>query len=347
MKKSLERRGRLINDTVHFRADLLDRGETALHHKFIQTFLSSVVESHDTQLPHHWTSSTVIEKMLATAREASLFCVTSEMWETIIAAAETIPAEPLQAVDLPRPVGYLQVPPGSWVSRDINGIDNEIIAAMWEQDEKKESVRIWLFMDIQTPTGKDVTLPPEILRHMPRLSLYHTARIPFGQFIFTAPQGIGREEADQIIDVLSLLRDNAYDADSPFLEVTTLNGNTYQLSPSDHMRQLKSFFAFIRTKITVTSREMPSKATTKSLPAELRNTDISVVELRKASYTGKPKNTSGKAWTHRRLVKSHWRRVWVGTGDDKHQRWTPIESYVAGPPDAPFKRSTVVNRVSR
>jgi hypothetical protein len=92
----------------------------------------------------------------------------------------------------------------------------------------------------------------------------------------------------------------------------------------------------MQQSLTEIEKEWPSRQQRRQLVRQNRpDVPVSVIRLRrsKSNYEGEHNEVN---WTHRWLVRGHWRNQWYGSGEDRYQRAIWIHPQIRGPEDAPL-----------
>ena len=110
------------------------------------------------------------------------------------------------------------------------------------------------------------------------------------------------------------------------------------------LRWAWALFLLLDQEIVTTRQPHYSRADVKTLGRVPRWNEVRVVELRRMRHE-RPQGEPGSVnWTHRWIVKGHWR--WQPYGDGTVRRiW--IDPYVKGPEDLPFVATKKVYRLAR
>ncbi|MFI6432899.1 hypothetical protein [Rhodococcus oryzae] len=70
-------------------------------------------------------------------------------------------------------------------------------------------------------------------------------------------------------------------------------------------------------------------------PRRLEDRQVTYLSYRPRTPSGEPKTAGTRHYSHRWMVRGHWKRQWYPSENRHHPIW--IEQYVAGPDDAPIK----------
>jgi hypothetical protein len=221
--------------------------------------------------------------------------VDPEMHELIKVAAETFEPEPLLPSDLITPNGFVLFPEAFTVT-DIKWRTVTWRAALW-----------------QTLTVHYVDGPKQAIL----ISLYsHT-------------DDHGHDED------LKHLQD--FPTKLALLHIAPWNFNV-ELPKDDRakmpLRQLQTFFRISQQHITVPESVQPSRATRRrAKKAKMPEKNVTVIRLRRAKT--KPEHEGEPvAWSHRWVVRGHWRNQWFPSLNAHRQIY--IHDFIKGPEDKPL-----------
>jgi hypothetical protein len=106
------------------------------------------------------------------------------------------------------------------------------------------------------------------------------------------------------------------------------------------LRYFAAALTFMAQRLTVTSRERPTRATLRRCPPRPAHAEpvVRVVQLRqRVTVRGEDHASASVDWSCRWLVRGHWRQQYYARGQTHRTRW--IHPYVKGPDDKALKPS--------
>lgn len=263
------------------------------------------------------------------------FYVTPQFTPLVTAASESFPEEALLPSDLPSEFGFVLIPGGLQVI-DVRGSLMSINAVQWASFGG-EVICLMLTdkYDVQDANnllhGHEKTWQTK----MPRWSLCQIMHMKFGKALPTTAgpdMVIPPEYGVRVIykeDQVAIVSDKGFTSEE--LHETFSFGT----KPDPTARWLVTMWRLMQQPLTTISKEEPSRQQKRQIARKnLPDKHVSVITLRREANRGE--GDTEVEWTHRWLVKGHWRKQWYGTGEDRYQRVIWIHPHVKGPENAPF-----------
>ncbi len=97
-------------DTALMRADFVERVMHPQHQLFVSGMVRSSNAKGDALFPPGWSGEDVCRDMQSVARRAELYSLSTEMYDLITYAAESLPPQKVSLTDLPTDEGWLHLP---------------------------------------------------------------------------------------------------------------------------------------------------------------------------------------------------------------------------------------------
>jgi hypothetical protein len=277
---------------------------------------------------------------------ALAYYVDPKMTALVTAAAESMPTDsPLRPHDLPSTHGFLHLPTGL-AEVDIRGqllIHNAVIwfqraggVDLWFMSNKHES-RDMVNLRQRQMFGKGYDDLPQF---MPAVYTH----IPFGQGV---PHGFGGTKVlpPEIASTLSVHRDPATGSYAwAWPEGYDLNewlSDSLEIAPSGQCLWVVAMWRLMQQTLLDIRTETVDRPLRKAArKRNMKRDDVTVIALRKRKRTEGEGPETEIEWSHRWLVRGHWRQQWMGpkNGSPEERYQTPIwiHPHVKGPDDAPF-----------
>ena len=281
-----------------------------------------------------------LDGMYSGLRMSETFMVTEDMAMVADHAQESMPGEPLVQQDLPASHGFMWINGGIQTPDIRNQINSTaalvwashadgvvLFAFAWKYDKKdeinmgivKEQGRIDPLMPLLVWTGYAVTLK--------------WGEIP------------GRQV--RIKDTSNVTIDDEItveDGDEPGQDRIFVNGVEVETISAEPSHELSWWLAAIRLMQQTVSRprreEVPAK---KVRRFDMKDQIVTIIELRRAAY-GPSDGESHVEWSHRWVVRGHWRHAHAKDEDGNPiRRWVYINPYFKGPEDAPLLVRSKIN----
>jgi hypothetical protein len=103
--------------------------------------------------------------------------------------------------------------------------------------------------------------------------------------------------------------------------------------------------ALLKQRILVTTQQFATRGERKRLDRLSLATSVMTIQLRATEHT--PSTSSGDVieWSHRWIVRGHWRQQWYPSDKEHRVLWIP--PYIKGPDDRPLQVRPAVYAVSR
>lgn len=260
---------------------------------------------------------------------AETYALDPEIYELIDAGAHSLPeTAALHPTEVISPSGFVYLD-RAVVIPDLQGRPTALRAIAWTLtclDRKIEGsedlVRYYIAPDGRTPGGRE---PTNLLC-----------------FLYTSPKDtpedslheeiLHSDEPDKLADLV-LLNFGLFDFNRPLVV--------------DMERWLYTFFRFVQEPWMDTGAFTPNRQGIRRAQRAMvtKRPEVNVVRLRKSEHRHVRGTGDPVEWSHRWLVRGHWRNQWYA----KEQRHAPkwVSAYVKGPDEAPLILRDKVSRVDR
>lgn len=272
--------------------------------------LDSQAESEVAEAARH-----IAEAVAAWGAQADTYWCSESIVGCVANAAETMPRQPLLTTDLPSAAGFL------WLERplytvDVRGMPAAIRCLLWTPAVNGESGRSGVFLswlsDCLDPCDDE---GQQIYREvhdqgsrMPRYVPYHGDLLTF---------------------------------DRPVHQSGAKPG-----SPDLLTNWIVAFWSWCKQDIPRIERREPDRPMRRRIERMGRPASpVLIVTLRREASQRAEPSDSLIEWTHRWIVRGHWRNQWYPTQEAHRAIW--IDPYVKGPEDAPLVVRERVAAVSR
>lgn len=264
---------------------------------------------------------------MQTLAGARTYLVTEEMTEVAMAAARSMPDEPLLETDLPTPSGFLMFE-RALVFPDIREQNVAMLAIAWRRCVDSSGVVgiVWTYYS-DLHDMRDVYNSKPESKHA--REAWPTRAILLAED--TEKFGAGTYDPKVI----------AAHYPNPITEEVVKVGLA-------HMHALPlALFALMRSQVTDVAEENASRAARRRLErAACPIPDgIRVIRLRRVSHSSVTPGDESVSWSHRWLVSGHWRRAWRPSVKQHRLVW--IHPFIKGPDDKPFKARRSVHVLER
>lgn len=279
-----------------------------------------------------------LRQSLARYTEASYaYYVSEKMMPLVTAASESMPEEVLVPQDLPSEYGFMVIP-GGIATIDVRGAMLKYNAILWATYGGKVYV-YWLTdkYDMQDTSNSTLrmTIDDAQWTGMPRLTVSHVSNFEFGKPLPTTfgpnmvlppevSQGIHFNWDEESGSVSIAIENKGYSPE----ELAELFQQGERTDPAS--RWLLTVWRLMQQTVTNVTEEQAPRGLKKQMERKNLDTKVSVIGLRHQTVRGE--GGSEVEWSHRWLVKGHWRNQKVKDG----HRLVWIHPYVKGPDDKPL-----------
>lgn len=279
-----------------------------------------------------------VGKMRKWLDASEAFYVHPRMSELVTAASESLPEEPLVPEDLPTPQGFVLIP-GGLTSIDVSGNVVQTNAVLWSAHGGRVSVV--MLTDKHDPLDQKQMQERGIdTTDMPRYTVVHTGGLEFGKplpisagpdMVIPPEYGVQvryQKNPDGSTNMY-LFSDKGYSQE----ELAEMF--SFGMRPEPIARWLVTMWRLMQQPLTSIEKEVPTRQMRRQL--ERRNAPdrhVSVVTLRRKAERGN--GDTEVNWSHRWLVRGHWRRQPYKEGGETIYRHIWIHPHIKGPEDAPL-----------
>jgi hypothetical protein len=275
------------------------------------------------------------------------FYVDPRMTALVTAAAESMPSDSvLRPEDLPATHGFLLIPQGlseidlrgqlmihnavAWFQR-AGGMDLWFLSNKYEERDMVNQRHLRYFGE-------------EKMTALPQFTAAVYTRIEFGEGV---PLSLGSTKVlpPEITETMRVITDPKTGAVAQMWgEGYDLNewiGDSMEISPNGVVAWIMAMWRLMQQTIIDVRSEPVDRGLRKQVrKRRMKHEDVTVIALRKRKHADGETGTEIE-WSHRWLVRGHWRKQWVGPRDgevgvDRYQTPVWIHPHVKGPDDAPF-----------
>lgn len=280
-------------------------------------------------------------KMSKWLDSSDTFYIDPRMHALVTAASESMPQETLLSRDLPADFGFMLIPGGLAVI-DIRGQALKYNAVQWAAIGGKVHVS-WLTdkYDMQDSTNirsRDGMNDREWLQ-FPRLSWGGFSGMQFGEplpltagpdFLIAPEQHLSVVKKDNEDGSYSM----AWAFDRGFTAEELAEKTQIKVRTDPALRWLLAAWRLMQqTVASVTSEEAPRQLR-KQLQRKNLDTKVTVIGLRHKAARGE--GETDVEWSHRWLVKGHWRNQKVKEDGEWTTRLVWVHAHIKGPSDKPL-----------
>jgi hypothetical protein len=299
------------------------------------------------RVPYDPSSDGLRQKMERGILMSLPFYIDPRMNALVTAAAESLPVDTvLRPENLPATHGFLLIPDG--ISEvDLRGQLMVHNAIAWFQ--RAGGVDVW-FLSNKNDERDMLNIKhhrifgDEMVRMFPTIMPAVYGRIEFGESV---PFSIGGTKVlpPEVTAELTVIKDpktgsyawawpQGYDMDEWI-------ANSIEVGPNPSMIWLMAVWLLMQQTIVDVRTEPVDRPLRKAaIKRKMKQSEVSVIALRKrkaASIEGE----SQIEWSHRWLVRGHWRQQWVGPRDgemgvERYQTPIWIHPHIKGPDNAPL-----------
>lgn len=253
--------------------------------------------------------------------QSPLYAVEEEVAALIQVGAESMPEQKLLQSDLPSRSGMLLLPrPVGVLDKNLNVYP--ISGVFWlpavgesvDRGERNPGI-----MTVHFTTNNDLARDdyewPKVHPDFPPLTILHIMFLPFGT------------------------------------EMVTETGTAPEADASIRrfIKHLQSFWAFVQQKVVeVETTQMPRPIRKRAEKQDRKVSELKVVRLRRlARESVKPAPEGGKEihWSHRWVVRGHWRNQFYASLNDHRAVW--IYPFIKGPTEKPLRMRKTIFDVRR
>lgn len=321
--------------------DLLGYLNQQLDDSFFQSLTGSVLISTEegkdkAALADNYTNKLRGELFAKAAKEvltqAHTFYVVKDMMPVIRDSVEPLGENLEWSKELvPTRSGFL-VFEDEWVAKDIGGISATFKAVLWTQGESKQGndgVSLFFFSNVY---DKRDAISQDFLRQVKetnttvahvggRLQLAHVMQVPFGHTIHD-------------VNLTDRERLASHKWDEHRSEVKTLDA------------VLATVFELMnQTLISTDEAELDRKIARRMKRMRLPQ-KVNVIQLRRIKSNNEYEGDTAVTWSHRWIVRGHWRNQPTGPGREEVKRiW--IKPYIKGPDNMPLVHTEKIYSLSR
>jgi len=287
-----------------------------------------------------------LRKRMARGVQMSLpFYIDPRMNTLVTAAAESLPVDTvLRPENLPATHGFLLIPDGiseidlrgqlmvhnaiAWFQR-AGGVDVWFLSNKNDERDMLNTKHRWLFGE-------------EAVRDFPTIMPAVYGRIEFGEGV---PFSVGGTKVlpPEVTAHLQVIKgpDNHYAWAWP--EGYDLNewmAESIQVVPNPSMLWLLSVWLLMQqTIVDIRTESVDRPLRRQAEKRKMKQSEVSVIALRKRKQQV-AEGESQIEWSHRWMVRGHWRQQWVGprngTPEERYQTPIWIHPFLKGPEDAPL-----------
>jgi hypothetical protein len=280
------------------------------------------------------------------------YYVDPRMTELVTAAAESMPDEELRREDLPSSHGFLLLPHGL-AEVDLRGQMMVHNVVCWFQ--YGDGVDLWFMSNKNDP--KDMVnqrhrryFGEKDFSMFPTLAPAVYTRIRFGETVPLSISGtkVLPPEMTEAMQVTSDPKTNSlaffwpegYDMDEWI-------GEHMEVSPNAVVVWIIAMWRLMQQTITdVRTEEVDRPLRKAAAKRNMKQNTVSVITLRKRKHVD-GEGESNIEWSHRWLVRGHWRRQPCKTNGEPDVRVIWIHPHIKGPDDAPLLVRDHVYALSR
>lgn len=274
-------------------------------------------------------------------RGGEAYYIDSHMLPLITAAAESMPEEDVRLSDLPSEYGFMLIPGG--ISKiDIRFMQLKLNALIWNRRGNGVDLH-WLTDKYDMTDSQNVVMAEKYAKRyasIPRFTVVQSTRIEFDAPLplstgpdFVLPPEVANQIRIHYTDSgdLSMWVPEGYSAPELQERINAAGIRTDSVS-----RWLLTTWRLMQQSITSVVTEEPPRQLRRQLERKnLPSQHVTVITLRRSSIKGD--GTTEVEWTHRWLVRGHWRNQ---PCKDENGEWIHrliyIHPYVKGPEDAPL-----------
>ena len=276
------------------------------------------------------------------------FYVDPRMTALVTAAAESMPSDSvLRPEDLPATHGFLLVPNGLseidlrgqlmvhnvviWFQR-AGGVDLWFLSNKYEERDMVNHRHLRMFGE-------------EGMKGMPLLTTAVYTRIEFGEGV---PMSLGSTKVlpPEITETMHVAVDpktgTSYSMWGEGYDLNEWIGDSMEIRPNAAVAWIIAMWRLMQQTIVDVRTEPVERSLRKAaVKRKMKQNEVSVIALRKRKRAESEGPEVEIEWSHRWLVRGHWRQTWVGPrngelGVDRYQVPVWIHPHVKGPDDAPF-----------
>lgn len=269
------------------------------------------------------------------------FYVDPRMTALVTAAAESMPDEPLRPEDLPATHGFLLLPSGL-AEVDLRGQMMVHNVVCWFQ--YGGGVDLW-FLSNKNDERDMVNqrhrayFGEERMREFPTLAPAVYGRIEFGDTVPYSLQG-NKVLPPEITESMRVMKDpktgSLAFAWTEGYDMNEWIGEHLEVGPNATVAWILAMWRLMQQTITDVRTEAVDRPLRKAArKRNMKQDTVSVITLRKKKYVD-GEGESNIEWSHRWLVRGHWRKQPCKTNGEPDTRVIWIHPHLKGPDDAPL-----------
>ncbi len=325
-------------DALTAKHTLTDELPTDFYRRYMTYFMKHVGEGRGERASkEHWIQEAdeMIRNMQTWLKASETFYVHPHMNDLITAASESLPDEPLLPEDLPTQFGMVLIP-GGLTTIDVRGSLLVSNAVMWASF----GGRVYLTFLTDKYDTKDPHHGDWKYDMLPRYTPTHFGQIPFRESLPTSwgPTMLIPPEYGVHINYVHRPdggMDVVFASDKGLSSDEMKEMFDFGERPDPMLRWLVTKWRLMQQPLTSLVKEEPPRQMRRRLERQnIPDRHVTVVTLRRKA--GERQSDTEVQWSHRWLVRGHWRKQWYGSGEDRVQRSIWIHPHIKGPDDAPL-----------
>lgn len=349
-------------DTIYLKNILHDDLETARMRVYLNNFIDSVEDRQAkgvAQMPQDLAATAMpgtfrkdldgaewADDMLRTLRLCENFYVDPRMHTLITAASESMPSEVLRHEDLPNDYGYLYIP-GGIGHMDIRARPLKVNAIIWHRVADRVEI-VWLTDKYDPEDAMNAEFGEHFAaQNMPRMTPSHVTTMfigkelpkTFGPDFLVPPEMKIQIARDPKTGQFGWIVPEGYEDLAEKFNFTVRKDNL--------CKWLLTTWRLMQQTIVDVREEEPNRQFKRQMMRKNRpDQKVSVIALRhqKKSSDGQ----SDIEWTHRWLVRGHWRnQPYKGSDGQTEYRYIWIHPYIKGDESLPLLIREHVNALVR
>jgi hypothetical protein len=275
------------------------------------------------------------DMMLNTLSVCENYYVDPRMHALITAASESMPSEVLRHEDLPSDQGWLWVPGGIGYI-DVRGRPLKCNAILWHRLGERVEI-VWLTDKYDPEDAMNMQYGHDFeAQGMPRFTPSHTGTMMIGHEL---PKTFGPDflvPPEMKIQILKDEKTGQYGWMVPEGYEDLAEKFGMKVRPDNLCRWLLTTWRLMQQTIVDVREEEPNRQFKRQMERKNRpDQKVSVIALR--SQKKAAEGVGDIEWTHRWLVKGHWRnQPYKGENGETVYRYIWIHPHVKGPENAPL-----------
>jgi hypothetical protein len=265
------------------------------------------------------------------------YYVSEKMMPLVTAASESMPEEVLLTKDLPSEYGFMLIP-GGISTIDVRGALLKYNAVLWttfggtvrvywmtDKYDMQDSSN--MFMRLKADDAQWASLPRLTIGHITDMTIGEALPQTYGPTMVLPPevsQGMHFIRDEKTGSVSIAIEDKGYSPE----ELVDMVSGSVRTDPAS--RWLLTVWRLMQQTITSVEQESAPRSLKKQLQRRNLDTEVSVIGLRHKAVKGE--GDTEVEWSHRWLVKGHWRKQPTKEGI----RLVWIHPYIKGPENKPL-----------